>query len=109
MITSKLSYFSYQQNHVFEDATFFFCKWAKPGLFLFIFIVFKATFYRKSADGGIAVVEGEHNNHFIIIPLEIEKCYQYPMSQSNFSVAVELILDGPSALTSFNQSVSIYR
>ena len=46
----------------------FFKKWANPGLFLFIFILFKHKFYRKTAGiNGIQTrivrVEGEHADH----------------------------------------------
>ena len=43
-------------------------KWANPGLFLFIFVLFEHKFYRKTVDvSGIQTrnvrVEGEHADH----------------------------------------------
>ena len=74
------------------DFSTVFFKWTNSGLFLFIFVLFKPKFYRKTLDASgirtrIVRVEGNHADH-LTTPLPLHGCliviYSFLISISRY-------------------------
>ena len=95
---SELHYSEMCLWHWFLTLCLYF-KWGNPSLFLFIFVLFKYKFYRKSVDFSgiwtrIVGVEGEHDDHRPG-PYSMSVCY-WSLQSNSFLVICSVTRKSPN-------------